>query len=98
MIKSFYFNKKRLHNHNKEVVHIFAVPLIFVRETRISGTKVGLHMAIDKDILQVYKDEIAIKSVICSFTGCSGENKRYVIRLSPAVTIQVETCIDSSRD
>jgi hypothetical protein len=45
-------------------------------------------MALDKNILQVYKDEIATKSMICSFAGCSGENKRHAIGLSPAITIQ----------
>jgi len=59
------------------------------RKQESLAPKVELHMALDKNILQVYKDEIATKSMICSFAGCSGENKRHAIGLSPAITIQL---------
>lgn len=36
--------------HTKEVVDVFAGPLILINKTRISATKVELHMALDKNI------------------------------------------------
>jgi hypothetical protein len=48
-------------------------------------------MALDKNILQVCKDEIATKFMICSFAGCSGENKRHAAQSSN--NNSVETCM-----